>query len=272
MSAARVRITVKRAAREFYQSLLFYPVLITVTAIGLFALTTWVDRQFFGSDPKHDEMSLLSLVLFSGSPDAAQSLLSAIASMWASITGVIFSVTLVALTLSATKYSAQVVPHFEKDRLNQVVLGTFTGTVVYSLLVLKTVRTGGNGDGFTPIIGTNVSIALAIISLFLLVMFLQNIANYIQPKMFVDDLAGRIRRNRKAVLGPVDEKGYEPVEAPRDTAPAPAAEEWVPICVPDPGYLQGVDWGTLRHTIARLVSQPQTPDEPRIVGLSLIHI
>jgi uncharacterized membrane protein len=65
----------------------------------------------------------LELLLFTGSPHAARSILSAISGGWTTILGVTFSVTLVTLHLSSTKYTSHIVNRFEDDKINQLRLG-----------------------------------------------------------------------------------------------------------------------------------------------------
>ena len=59
-----------------------------------------------------------------------RSILSAISGGWTTILGVTFSVTLVTLQLSSTKYTSHIVNTFEDDKINQLTLGLFIFVVV----------------------------------------------------------------------------------------------------------------------------------------------
>jgi len=180
--------------RLFTQSILYLPVVFAVGAILLFLLTSRLDKLYY-QEIALDIPYLTSLV-FAGSSDAARSILSTIAAGWATILGVAFSVTLITLQLSTTKYTSHLVSRFEGDKVNQFTLGWFIAVVTYALLVLKTIRTSDGGNAveglFTPVIGVNVAVVMAIISLFLFVLFLRNISSYLRPNILVTNVVNQI--------------------------------------------------------------------------------
>jgi len=266
VALTRTRVALRRAWRGFQQSILFFPILLVGASLLLFTGTALADRTFFQGFAGVRDLGVWQFLVFGGSPVAAESLLSTIASMWASITGVVFSVTLVALSLSATKYSAQVVPYFERDRLVQVVLGVYLATVVYALLVLKTVRTGETGEEYLPFLGTNVAILLAVGSLFLLVLFIQNIASYIRPKRFVAGLAGDVRKNVEVLLVPARTAGYEVARDNFPQAPPDSAPGWVHVRVREAGFLQAVDWEQLHGLLHDLLKREGAAVSPQGLG------
>ncbi len=153
--------------------------------MGLFALTNLVDmtglsfQSVFGG-------GLDRFVFFAGSPSAARSVLSSIAAGWGTILGVVFSVTLVTVQLTANNYVPQVLTEFERDKTTQAVLGAYVGSITYALLVLKTVRTGEGGQVvFTPTLGTNVAILWAVLDLLLLVLYIANLLSFVRPFRFI---------------------------------------------------------------------------------------
>jgi uncharacterized membrane protein len=82
---------------------------------------------------------------------------------------------------------------FEEDRINKLTLGWFISVVLYSLLVLKSVRTEeGNTGVFISIVGVNVAISIALIGLFIFALFLSNISSYLKPKILVSKLVSQI--------------------------------------------------------------------------------
>lgn len=194
-------IRARRKLRRFIASIWFFPASMTLGAIGLFILTSVVDAQIAISGVSQGDV--LGFLVFSGSPSAARSILSSIATAWATILGVVFSITLVTVQLTATKYTTQVLSEFEKDRINQLVLGAFVGVVVYSLLTLKTVRTDEGGQTpFTPIIGVNLAVLFAIITLLLLILFVENLISFIRPRRFIESIVKAASSSVPAVLAP----------------------------------------------------------------------
>ncbi len=156
-------------------------------------ITSRIDELFY-KNVEFDNPYIGSLV-FSGDAGASRNMLSAISTGWATILGVAFSVTLITLQLSTSKYTSHLVNRFENDKINQVTLAWFVSVVLYSLLVLKTVRTGSGGlpdDVFTPILGVNISILLAGLALFIFVAFLHNIASYLRPNILISGIVDQI--------------------------------------------------------------------------------
>jgi uncharacterized membrane protein len=177
----------------FTQSILYLPVLFAIGAAILFLLTSRLDELYYQKITLN--IPYLESLVFAGSSDAARSVLSTIAAGWATILGVGFSVTLITLQLSITKYTSHLVNRFEGDKINQFTLGWFIAIVTYSLLVLKTIR-ASEGDAiegsFTPIIGVNIAVVMAIISLFVFVLFLKNISSYLRPNILVAKVTKQI--------------------------------------------------------------------------------
>ena len=174
------------------QSILFYPLIFSIIIFIVYIITSRLDHLLFDNDVRVN-IPYLDSLLFAGSAEAASSILSAIAGGWTTMLGVTFSVTLVTLQLSTSKYTSHIIHKFENDRINKLTLGWFIAVVLYSLLVLKTVRTDqAVGDIFTPIIGVNVAIAIALISLFIFVLFLNNIGSYLKPRVLVSGLVDQI--------------------------------------------------------------------------------
>ncbi len=172
------------------QSILFYPIVFVIGSIILFLITSNIDKVLY--EQINFNVPYIDSLIFTGSADASRSILSAIAGGWATILGITFSVTLVTLQLSSTKYTSHIVNKFEEDRINQLTLGLFILVVLYSMMVLKTVRTGSETNIFTPIIGVNVAVILAIIALFTLVLFLNNISSYLKPNILVFNIVQQI--------------------------------------------------------------------------------
>ena len=81
--------------------------------------------------------------LFGAGAEGAREMLSAIAGSMITVAGVVFSVTLVALSLASQQYSPRVLRSFMADRPTQAVLGVFVGVFAYCLVVLRTIRGGG---------------------------------------------------------------------------------------------------------------------------------
>jgi len=187
----RIKNQIKSKSSTFTKSILFYPIVFSLIAFIGFLLTSRIDESF--GNGFNIDTPFLSSLIFTGSADSARSILSTIAGGWTTILGVAFSITLVTLQLSTSRYTSHLVNKFEEDRINKLTLGWFISVVLYSLLVLKSVRTEeGDGEVFIPIVGVNVAISIALIGLFIFALFLSNISSYLKPKILVSKLISQI--------------------------------------------------------------------------------
>jgi uncharacterized membrane protein len=118
-------------------SLWFVPAILTLTGATAAILLVRLNDSILGDlDPTTRWWA------FGGSPEGASGVLSAIASSIITVTGVVFSVTIVALQLASSQFTPRVLRQFTADRANQIVLGVFIGTFTYTLLVQRTIRSG----------------------------------------------------------------------------------------------------------------------------------
>ena len=67
-------------------------------------------------------------------------MLIAIAAAVITVVGVVFSITILALTLASQQFGPRMMRNFVRDIGNQVTLGVFVGTFVYSVLALVSIN------------------------------------------------------------------------------------------------------------------------------------
>lgn len=128
------------------------------------------------------------------SPEGARSVLSTIAGSVITVAGVSFSITVVALTVTSTQHGPHVLNNLMRDRGNQVVLGTFTSTFLYCLLVLRTVH--GTTDEFSLALSLVFAVVLAVASIAVLIYFVHHISILLQ----VESLIARLVSDFDAAL------------------------------------------------------------------------
>src|SRR5204862_7380599 len=131
------------------------PTLQVLLAAVLFALTYSIDSAAY-----HRDLTLPAWVN-NGSADAARQILTAIAAAVITVVGLVFSITIVALTLASTQFGPRMLRNFIRDRGVQVTLGTFVATFFYMVLTLGSVSHGGRGD-FVPHLSISVCLALTL--------------------------------------------------------------------------------------------------------------
>lgn len=133
--------------------------------------------------------------LFGAGAEGSRSVLTAIATSMITVAGVVFSITIVALSLAASQYSSRVLRNFMNDRAVQLVLGAFVGIFTYCILVLRTIRSGEE-DSFVPSVAVFFALVLAFVGIALFVYFIHHIASRIQAA----HILGAIHRETAAAV------------------------------------------------------------------------
>ncbi|MBW3656699.1 MAG: DUF2254 domain-containing protein, partial [Gemmatimonadetes bacterium] len=169
-----MRDWLKTAWAAVRDSLWFVPGGFTLVAAALAVALMRVDQRLQGSGPPPPWV-------YQGSAEGARTVLSAISSSLITVTGVIFSVTIVAVQLASSQYTPRVLRNFSSDRGNQVVLGIFISTFTYSVLVLRTARASGGGtEEFVPRLAVTGSIVLLLLCVGALIYFIHHVTALIQ--------------------------------------------------------------------------------------------
>ena len=160
-------------------SLWFVPSVAVVIATVLAILAVQI--------PTPDSTSELArLWLFGGGAAGARSMLSAIAGSLITVTGVVFSVTIVALQLASSQFTPRVLGSFVADRVNQAVLGVFIGTFTYTLLVLRTIRSAADDRAlFVPHVAVTIALMLLLVSIAALIIYINHSARSIQASVIL---------------------------------------------------------------------------------------
>ncbi|HVM01902.1 MAG TPA: DUF2254 domain-containing protein [Acidimicrobiales bacterium] len=154
---------------------------------------------------------------FTGGPDSARELLSAIASSTLTLAALVFSVTVIVLQLASGQFSPRVLRTFLRDQRNQATLGVFLATFMYALLVLREVRgEDGTADRFVPGIAVTCSFALVLLSIVLFIQYIHNITGSIRVIEIID----RVSRETAATI---DRLHGEDAPSPPASQPPPAA-------------------------------------------------
>lgn len=232
---AKLRHLSQRLRTSFW----FVPALIVLSAVGLATGLIAVDANL-----KLQVAEQWPLVFGAGA-DGSRGLLTAVASSMITVAGVVFSVTIVALSLTSSQYTSRVLRNFMRDGTNQAVLGVFVGIFAYCLVVLRTIR-GGDEGAFVPSLAVLGGLALAFIGIGFLIYFIHHISLSIQASSII---AAAAAETVAAVdhLFP-DELGSDADEdTEADLGPDLAAETWTPVAGRCTGYVESVDGDTLLH-------------------------
>lgn len=226
----------------------FFPSVMTLSAaglaIGLGALDESIQDRDYSS----------STWLWTGGPEGARMLLGSVAGAIITVASTVFSITIVALTLASNAFGPRLLRNFIRDRGNQFVLGTFTATFVYCLLVLRTVR-GDSDAPFVPHVSITAALALTLVNVGVLIYFIHHVSTSIQA----DEVIAIAGHDLDQAIASLHDGDDEP------NARAEALElrgAGVPLTAPRSGYLQAIEEDRLlavlgeRDGVARLAFRP----------------
>ncbi len=200
--------------------------------------------------------------IYSGGPEGARAVLSTIAASMMTVAGVVFSITIVALSLASGQFGPRLLRTFIRDRSNQVVLGVFTGTFVFCLLALRTVR-GIDETEFVPGITVAAGILLALASLGVLIYFIHHVAVSIQVNNIIAAVSEEMHQTLN-YLWP-DKLGHEEddlSEADCEQLPDDFERQGREVLCRGHGYVAAIDNDGLmklakeREVIIRLMRRP----------------
>ena len=155
------------------------PSLMLLAAAVLAWLALYTDNQI-----GRDALDGLGWALVVSS-EGATAVMSTIAGSMVTIAGVVFSITLVALSLASGQFGPRMLRNFIRDRVNQVALGAFLATFLYGLLVLSAIRHDPQ-DAFVPRIAVALGVVLAVASVVTLVVYIHHVAVTIQADTLIE--------------------------------------------------------------------------------------
>lgn len=214
----------------------FLPSAMAGAAVALALVSVAVD------EPVTEWLTLNFGWTFTGGAEGASAVLGIVAGSMITIAGVVFSMTLVALSLTSSQLGPRLLRSFMRDSATQVVLGTFIATFLYCVLVLRTIRRADE-VAFVPHLSVTLGVLLAVASVGVLIYFIHHVSVSIQA----DEIAARIG---KELIERIDLLFPEQIGpgAPRTPTEPPDAgffeafdQEARPVGAEGDGYLQFID-------------------------------
>jgi uncharacterized membrane protein len=213
--------------------------------------------------------------IYSGGAEGARTILGTIAGSMITTAGVVFSITLVALTLASSQLGPRLLRNFRRDTTTQVVIGSFVATFLYCLLVLRSIR-GEDAGSFVPNLSVSLGVLFALVSLGVLIYFIHHIALTIQADEVVARVAAELNQGINRLfpekIGEGDSR--HAAEGP-DALPQPFDREARPICAIEDGYLQFIDPDALLNLAVQedvLFRVQQRPGRYIVAGGPLVWV
>lgn len=230
------------------ESFWLLPALMMIAAAALSMLTLRLD-----ADP---DLALVKWLPWSNDLgiENARLIMSTIAGSMITVTSLVFSMTLVALTLASNQLGPRLLSLFMQDRMTQSVLGAFVSTFVYALLVLASL--GGSADTpAVPSVSIGTAMVLSVVCIALLISFIHHLSS----SLHADVVIARMSRELNAQIRGLFGKAEREAEGDDGRGEPPDTAGWHVVHAAGGGYLQTVDDGEIaalaeRHdTVVRLL-------------------
>lgn len=166
----------------FWEKLLttiwFVPAIIALSlvmaAIGLLSLDQYIDENYWSWT------STLQIGTF-----GIRQLLVVTTSAIISVTGVVFSISVVALTLAANQFGSKILHNFLRDTKTKIVLGLLLGSFLYGLGLLSFIDTHESSSQQIPFISVAFNLLLTVFSIIGLIYFIHYISTTIQADQII---------------------------------------------------------------------------------------
>src|ERR1700758_2964901 len=231
------------------------PVVQTLGIVALFGVTYTIDRSAYDGGIRLPNWGR------NGSADSARAVLATIAAAIITVVGIVFSITIVALTLASTQFGPRMLRNFVRDPGTQLALGTFVASFSYATISLVSVGGGPHGD-FVPHLSITVTFILTLVDVAVLIFFFNHIAAMIQLPIVI----ARIAQTLAMEIDNLDRGESYGIGAAR----GPSCEElWeklaefgAPIRTPRSGYLQVIRHDVLVKIATKANAVVQLPYRP----------
>ena len=232
-----MRIKIRNFWYRLQESFWFLPAVMAGAAILLSFVTIAIDKVFLYREGAQHWW------IYSGGPDGARTVLSVIAGSMITVAGVVFSITIVVLSLASSQFGPRLIRNFMNVRANQMVLGTFVSTFIYGVLVLRTVNATVEAR-FVPGLSVTITVVMSLLSLGVLIYYIHNVSESIQAQNIIArvrrDLDNAVDRIFPEKLGQEEDLSSGPTNRDYDI-PTRCDREVCQVKAEHSGYLQAVD-------------------------------
>jgi uncharacterized membrane protein len=175
--------------------------------------------------------------VYGGDSSSARDLLSSLLSGLMTMTSLVVSITFVVLTLAANQLGPRLISTFIADRQIQAVIGLFLSTILYVLVVLRTLE-DELGEDAVPHIAVTVGSGLTVACLLTLLFYLHKVARSIIADNVVKAASSDLYDD---ICNLLPERG----DTPPDDLPQPELRGGASVSLTRSGYIQTIDYDAL---------------------------
>ncbi|MBP2830717.1 DUF2254 domain-containing protein [Aquimarina sp. U1-2] len=208
-------------SKEIFRSIAFYPILISFFFCVIAVVTLHIEHIEIISELKEKASFLVVRDI-----DTAKTILSTLVGGVLSLTVFSFSMVMVVLNQASSNFSPRLLPGLISDKKHQIILGFYTGTILYTILILMSLGSYGPSEGYSGF-STILAAIFGIICISLFVYFIHNISSAIQIDTIINKIFKQSNESLKHKI-----KNQERCDL--NTA------DWKVIYSEQSGYYQGI--------------------------------
>lgn len=216
-------------------SLWFLPALISFIGITLAIFIFYIDKQ-----TSANEYGVWLLSFDIGISDIRQ-VIAITTSSVITVTGVVFSMTMVALTLASNQFGPKILRNFLKDSSHKWTLGILLATFFYGVVILSLLD--GKGDDYRPLFTALTNLVITIVAISSLIIFIHRVTKSIQADHIIALIGEDIERALNEIETDATHGQVVHNEEMWKTQIEPS--EQYPIRSNSHGYIQSIDWDNL---------------------------
>lgn len=132
--------------------------------------------------------------------DGARALMSIISQSVFGVAGVMFSMTMVAVSFASGNFGPRLIGNFMRDRGNQWSLGILIATFVYALLITRAIQSPIDGVAFVPHFAIALALILTLVSVITVIFFVHHIPELINVSNISAKLGNRLMEDIKTQI------------------------------------------------------------------------
>jgi uncharacterized membrane protein len=184
--------------------------------------------------------------LYRGEAEDALQLLSTLVTGIITMASIVFSITIMTLTLAANQFGSRLVPTYMSDLRTKLALGLFAMTTVYGLLGMRLVERS-MAPAEVPHIVVSLGLVLGLACVLTLLFFLHQVARSI----VADQVIARVVRDLDESIDRLPPLEADSYAKTGDAPPGPAAGPGFILPARQEGYIQSIEHGPLVELLSR---------------------
>ncbi len=190
-----------------------------------------------------------SQFLFRAGIEGARQLLTAVIGSLITVTSLVFSMTIVAVSITATQLGPRIIQLFTKGWVTQITLGTLIANLIFAFVILRAISGPATDAGLAPPLSLTLAILGTLFNLGLLIYFLHHTAQKIDADAVIsavsDELAETIKNTVKSGVTKTPVRDFDMAT---EEFKQPSYANITALFAPSTGYVEMIETEKLLST------------------------